>query len=101
MPYVKFRCIKCHGVGERHHNASKCIREVEGGGYCGGQLVRVADDPEICPTCGRRFDGTKPKRICALCGKVIGRSDKWQIIDGSRIAHRNCDDPTRYTKPKE
>lgn len=55
-----------------------------------------AKKPDCCPTCGRAYNTTTPKRFCADCGKQITRHHKWHIGADGRIRHRHCDRPDSY-----
>lgn len=52
--------------------------------------------PDCCPTCGRAWNLTQPKRFCAACGKQVTRYHKWQISEDGRIRHRICERPDSY-----
>jgi hypothetical protein len=42
-----------------------------------------------CPTCHRPLPEVG-KRICSVCGRKIGRFDKWQFGPDSRPQHRGA-----------
>lgn len=90
MPYGKVYCTTCGWEGNRYHNAKVCGRK-----GCQEKLVRPAEAPEpkICPTCRRPITGSM--RLCAKCGKQITSHHKWHVV-GSRIMHRNCEEPGSY-----
>ena len=47
---------------------------------------------KICPTC-RQPISKGPKRVCANCGRAIGRRHKWGFGPDSRPVHRDCANP--------
>jgi len=56
----------------------------------------------VCPTCSTLIESNNPKgrRNCSLCGKNIGRHDKWFINSDGKLQHRHCDYPENYTHPE-
>ena len=90
-----FRCPRCGWTGERYCNVKHCPK-------CKAKLTlndatdRKEPEPAVCPTCKRPF-GSTPKRVCGKCKKPMGHSDKWMVVDGSTIVHRNCEDPRSYS----
>lgn len=47
--------------------------------------------------CGRPWPA-KPVRVCGDCGGQILKGHKF-YFDGSVVKHRDCKDPSSYTKP--
>lgn len=44
---------------------------------------------DACPTCGQPWP-SRGKRLCSLCRRPIGRTEKWRFGPDSRPEHRNC-----------
>lgn len=54
-----------------------------------------------CPSCGRPWPETRG-RICSLCELPILLHHRWRFV-GSRVQHRDCQDPTldKLVRPAE
>lgn len=53
----------------------------------------------LCPACGHQFAQDAPthlrgRRVCRLCGLVIGKHHKWTFGSDGRPEHRDCKHPT-------
>lgn len=57
--------------------------------------------PDLCPTCGKALTrGSAGHKVCSLCGKRMGRFDKWRWGSDGRAMHKNCDKPTGIAPPQ-
>ena len=46
---------------------------------------------DLCPACGQKLPDRRG-RICSLCELPIKQHDRWHFV-GSRVQHRDCEDP--------
>ena len=53
----------------------------------------------LCPACGQTLPDRRG-RICSECQLPIGSHHKFYFV-GSRVRHRDCDDPKLYKKASE
>lgn len=53
-----------------------------------------------CPTCGQYLE-PRPRKVCVLCGRPMGRRHKWFINEHQQIQHRHCDYPEHYSTPEQ
>ena len=96
-PHVAARLLRGDGCGQCH----KCLegKMVDLGGR-GGEVMGNA---VRCKTCGHRIPPLPHVRVCALCKKPIGGSDKYKLIQVKKspaqyeFHHRNCKDTESYT----